>query len=155
MWDLVPWPDIRLQPFALGVQSLSQQEQEGSPYGYFLKKKSIGGDAGKLEPLYTAGGNAKWCSYCRKQFYESWKSLICYHVAAAESLSRVRLCETEVHCSAPGSSVCGILQARVLEWVAMPSSRRVTIWGRNLTPRYTPKKIENRYWNKYIVTLLI
>ena len=25
--------------------------------------------------------------------------------------------------SPPGSSVCGILQARILEWVAMPSSR--------------------------------
>ena len=27
-------------------------------------------------------------------------------------------------CSSPGSSVHGILQARILEWVAMPSSRR-------------------------------
>ena len=26
-------------------------------------------------------------------------------------------------CSPPGSSVCGILQARILKWVAMPSSR--------------------------------
>ena len=26
-------------------------------------------------------------------------------------------------CSPPGSSVLGILQARILEWVAMPSSR--------------------------------
>ena len=26
-------------------------------------------------------------------------------------------------CSPAGSSVCGILQARILEWVAMPSSR--------------------------------
>ena len=26
-------------------------------------------------------------------------------------------------CSPPGCSVCGILQARILEWVAMPSSR--------------------------------
>jgi len=26
-------------------------------------------------------------------------------------------------CSPPGSSVPGILQARILEWVAMPSSR--------------------------------
>ena len=26
-------------------------------------------------------------------------------------------------CSPPGSSVYGILQARILEWVAMPSSR--------------------------------
>ena len=28
-----------------------------------------------------------------------------------------------MHCSPPGSSVHGILQARILEWVDMPSSR--------------------------------
>ena len=28
-----------------------------------------------------------------------------------------------IDCSTPGSSVHGILQARILEWVAMPSSR--------------------------------
>ena len=33
------------------------------------------------------------------------------------------LCD-RVDCSPPGSSVHGILQARALEWVAMPSSRR-------------------------------
>jgi len=27
-----------------------------------------------------------------------------------------------MHCRLPGSSVHGILQARILEWVAMPSS---------------------------------
>ena len=32
------------------------------------------------------------------------------------------LCDPMV-CSLPGSSVHGILQARILEWVAMPSSR--------------------------------
>ena len=32
------------------------------------------------------------------------------------------LCDT-VDCSLPGSSVHGVLQARILEWVAMPSSR--------------------------------
>ena len=32
------------------------------------------------------------------------------------------LCNPMDH-SLPGSSVCGILQARILEWVAMPSSR--------------------------------
>ena len=31
------------------------------------------------------------------------------------------LCDT-MDCSPPGSSVPGILQARILEWVAMPSS---------------------------------
>ena len=33
------------------------------------------------------------------------------------------LCDT-MDCSPPGSSVHGILQAIILEWVAMPSSRR-------------------------------
>ena len=32
------------------------------------------------------------------------------------------LCDS-VDCSPPGSSVHGILQARILEWVAMPSCR--------------------------------
>ena len=36
--------------------------------------------------------------------------------------SRVRLCDP-MNCSPPDSSVHGILQARILEWVAMPSSR--------------------------------
>ena len=38
-------------------------------------------------------------------------------------------------CSPPGSPVCGILQARILEWVAMPSSGGPSqnITGRVLT----------------------
>ena len=32
------------------------------------------------------------------------------------------LCD-HLGCSPPGSSVCGISQTRILEWVAMPSSR--------------------------------
>ena len=36
--------------------------------------------------------------------------------------SRPSLCDP-MDCSSPGSSVHGILQARILEWVAMPSSR--------------------------------
>ena len=32
------------------------------------------------------------------------------------------LCDP-MDCSPPGSSVHGILQARILEWIAMPSSR--------------------------------
>ena len=37
-----------------------------------------------------------------------------------------QLCPTlrdPMHCSLPGSSVHGILQARILEWVAIPFSR--------------------------------
>ena len=40
----------------------------------------------------------------------------------AELLSPVRLCDP-MDCSPPGSSVHGILQARVLEWVAVSFSR--------------------------------
>ena len=38
------------------------------------------------------------------------------------TMESVRFCEP-VDCSLPGSSVHGILQARTLEWIAMPSSR--------------------------------
>ena len=38
-------------------------------------------------------------------------------------LSRGQICDLYIDCSLPGSSVHGILQARTLDWVAMPSSR--------------------------------
>ena len=41
------------------------------------------------------------------------------------------LCDP-MDCSLPGSSVHGILQARILEWIAMPSSRE-SFWPRNQT----------------------
>ena len=37
--------------------------------------------------------------------------------------SHVQLCTAPMDCSPPGSSVFGILQARILEWVAIPFSR--------------------------------
>ena len=45
--------------------------------------------------------------------------------------SCVTLCDP-VDWSPPGSSVCGILQARILEWVAMPFSRGSS-WPRDRT----------------------
>ena len=44
---------------------------------------------------------------------------MCVCVCAQSCLT---LCDP-IDCSPPGSSVHGILQVRVLEWVAMPSSR--------------------------------
>ena len=43
-------------------------------------------------------------------------------VAVVLSLSRVQLFFDPTDCSLPGSSVHGILQAGILEWVAMTSS---------------------------------
>ena len=48
-----------------------------------------------------------------------------------QSLSRVQLCDP-VDCSLPGSSVHGILQARILEWVAISFSKGCS-WPRDLT----------------------
>ena len=44
-------------------------------------------------------------------------------------LSRVRLCDP-VDCSPPGSSVHGILQARILEWVAISFSNTAISTGK-------------------------
>ena len=46
------------------------------------------------------------------------------HVCMLSRFSCVWLWDT-VDCSLPGSSVQGILQARILEWVAMPSSQGI------------------------------
>ena len=53
---------------------------------------------------------------------------MCMH---AQSLSHVWLCNP-MDCSPPGFSVPGILQARVLEWVAISSSRGSS-WPRDRT----------------------
>ena len=54
------------------------------------------------------------------------------HVVCAKSLqSYLTLCYP-VDCSPRGSSVHGILQARILEWVAMPFSRGCS-WSRDQT----------------------
>ena len=45
--------------------------------------------------------------------------------------SRVQLCDP-MDCSLPGSSVYGILQARILGWIAMPSAR-ASSWPRDWT----------------------
>ena len=49
-----------------------------------------------------------------------WPSLT--HTCVQSRFSWVRLCDPK-HYSPPDSSVHGILQARILEWVATPSSR--------------------------------
>ena len=45
------------------------------------------------------------------------------HVVVVQTLSCVCLLCDSMDCSLAGSSVRGILQARILEWVVMPSSR--------------------------------
>ena len=57
--------------------------------------------------------------HIRSQFCSPIISHHCHFVVTKSCLT---LCNP-MDCSPPGSSVLGILQARILEWVAMPSSR--------------------------------
>ena len=52
--------------------------------------------------------------------------LYSFDVGGKMHAKSLQLCPTlfdPMDCSPPGASVYGILQARILEWVAMPSSR--------------------------------
>ena len=42
-----------------------------SQHTHTEKIESAGKDIEKLEPIYTAGGNVKWCSHDGKQYRES------------------------------------------------------------------------------------
>ena len=53
------------------------------------------------------------------------------HIVVLVAQSCPTLCDP-TECSLPGSSVHGILQARILEWVAIPFSR-VSSWPRDQT----------------------
>ena len=71
------------------------------------------------------------CTECAQRVH-GWlgptQPLTCSHSAAQ---SCPTLCDS-MNCSPPGSCVHGILQARILEWVAMPSSRG-SFWPRDPT----------------------
>ena len=68
-----------------------------------------------------------WNSKLKGMQRENWcvqggsaRSLCCLCVSVTQSC--LSLCDP-IDCSPPGSSVHGILQARILEWVAIPYSR--------------------------------
>ena len=88
--------------------------------------------------LQMHGSKCYWVSR-EKEFFPSLQNGLFYlkifnqTIKACMSLqSCLSLCNT-MDCSWPGSSVHGILQERILEWVAMPSSR-----GSSRTRNRTP-----------------
>ena len=64
------------------------------------------------------------------------QELECLH--AKLLLSYWTLCNP-MDCSPPGFSVYGVLQARILEWIAMPSSRDLSDSGIKPRPRMSPE----------------
>ena len=76
---------------------------------------------------------------------QTWLSDLAEHTAAAKSLqSCATLCDPTDH-SPPGSYVHGSLQKRILEWAAMPSSRRSS-WPRDRTQVFCISCIAGRFF---------
>ena len=78
--------------------------------------------------------------------------LICFHAAtaAAKSLqSCPTLCDP-VDGSPPGSPIPGILQARILEWVATPSSGVFPTQGSNLCLLLSPSALAGSFFTTSI-----
>ena len=81
---------------------------------------------------FFKGTSIKGSQENRIRFCSVHRTVLCYKSFlqkvkfVCSSVLVTRLCLTlcdSVDCSPPGSSVHGILQARILEWVAIPSSR--------------------------------
>ena len=78
--------------------------------------------SGKLL-LYVSGWQTFFCNgpdSCRRSCI-SEGGCLCTDAAAKSLPSCLTLCDP-MYCSPPGSSVHGILEARILEWVSVPSS---------------------------------
>ena len=70
-----------------------------------------------------------------------WAALLC---GAQPPQSRPTLCDPR-DCSPPGSSVLGILQARTLQWAAVPSPRGSS-WPRDWSPVSCGSCIAGRFF---------
>ena len=76
----------------------------------------------RLFPLCSSYEPRHYNHSCRCLLGQTCKRYICVCVCARLLQSCLTLCEP-VNCSPLDSFVHGILQARILEWAAMPSSR--------------------------------
>ena len=118
-----PWTVAHQPPLSVG---LSQQE-----YWSLLPFPSLGdlpdprieptSPALQTDSLLLSHQESHNIVYCI--LYTQYSMCICSMCAFAHLLeSCLTLCDP-MDCSPPGSSVHGILQAGILQWVAMPSSR--------------------------------
>ena len=67
-----------------------------------------------------------WCAACEDVFIQCFLSEMISSNPGAAAAKLLQLCVTlcdPMDCSLPGSSVHRILKARIVEWVAVPSSR--------------------------------
>ena len=86
---------------------------------------------------------------CQGKRYQTYflvlEILVYWCVRAKSLLSCLTLC-SPVDCSLPGPSVHGILQARILEWVAMLSSRGSSLLGIELASLTSPALVASFFF---------
>ena len=104
----------------------------------------------ETEPCAVAGVN----SGCSEAFCAAG-NLLGQSEVKVKSLSCVQLVSSPTDCSQPGSSVHGIFQARILEWVAISFSRsswpRDWIWvSRIVGIRFTIWATREVWWDRYL-----
>ena len=107
-----------------------------------LRVGTVCHDGGLLGPrrssFHTSGGLIElWVFYFFKEAFlktcaQIRKIYLQIKMKVLVTQPCLTLCDP-VDCSLPGSSVHGILQARILEWVAIPFSRG-SFWPRDRTP---------------------
>ena len=88
-----------------------------------MTRENSGRDVELLNHSCSAGENIKCCSHS-KQSRNPFKNVTHnYHVCLHKLLQSCPILCNPMDCSLPGSSVHGILQVRILEWVAKSSPR--------------------------------
>ena len=87
----------------------------------FSRQEYWSGSCFLLQGIFPTQGSNAGLLHCRQILYQQ-SQLYQQREAFLMLQSCLTLCGP-MDCSPPGSSVHGILQLRILEWVAMPSSR--------------------------------
>ena len=111
-------------------ESCGQRRLTGySPRGYKESDTTERLSTTQHSSIFLPGGLPRWLSgkepacRCRRRGFEHWVGKIPWRKKRkVKSLSCVQICDS-MDCSIQGSSVHGIFQARVLEWVAIALSR--------------------------------
>ena len=88
-----------------------------------MRSQRVGHDWTTFTCLEWRSSSLEWRASCPNIFT---KNMLCVRHCSRHCAKSFQLCLTicnPMDCSLPGCSVHGILQARILEWVAMPSSR--------------------------------
>ena len=109
------------------LSRISRLVRDMKKYTYGYKKKSCSWIT--TNPWENIGGipNSRWRT---QDFLEEMALQVCIYICMCACVcvcmhtKSLQLCPTfgdPMDCSLPGSSVHGLLQTRILEWVAMPS----------------------------------